>query len=187
MLVLAGILAAVGGLMWLSFAAIGSDNLDAAFGEVGRNRLWTPALFGWLAGVLIPTVACWRRLSGLIKVGALFLAAGLLLMLSGNVAEYWFLSDLPHQGPEGFARGLAWMTFLLGFLVLLLSLPLCGIALLRARAPGWIGAAVIAVTPLTIGAIFVNLDMLVVPLAVLSIIMGGYLIAHPRTGGRSGL
>ncbi len=154
----------------MSFAVIGSDNLDGAFGEVGRNRLWTPVLLCWLAGVLIAIVVSWRGLSALIRVSAVLLANELLLMLAGNVVEYWFFNSVPHEGREGLARALAWLIFLLGFPILLLSLPLCGMALRRARAP------------LRIRAIAVNLALLVLPLAVLSITIGGFLIVHPRPG-----
>jgi hypothetical protein len=73
------------------------------------------------------------RLGRLARAGALTLLAGAGLTLLGSVAEFWVFKDVPYAGSGGGvnARGLAWMTFLVGGLVLLLGGAVTGLAALR--------------------------------------------------------
>jgi hypothetical protein len=74
-----------------------------------------------------------------VSAGFMVLIAGYALMGLGNFSEYWLLSDLPQQCPDGFSRSFAWMTFLIGTLLVLIAYMVVGIVgLCTTCAPRWL-------------------------------------------------
>ena len=138
--------------------------------EVLRNRIWTVALVGMTLGmvgllvVLRPTLGRGARLS---LTG---FDTGLGLMAIGSFVEYWILFRLPHEGgPGAAARGLAWMTFLVGVLLLLVFSVSTGIALLRtSRVPPWVGVLFLLLVPATALLGYVHRVGAALPIACLS-------------------
>lgn len=170
-------LAAMGllaGLFWITlafFPPVGARETREY--EVLWNRLWTPVLLGILAG--FGGLFLSRRASLISAARGSFIAllAGLALMVLGNFAEYWLLSDLPHAGPDGFIRGLAWMTVLLGLLVVLVSSAIVGAIWLKSgRSPGLLGVLFLLLLPATIAIGFVSLNWAGAPLGAVSIAAG---------------
>lgn len=92
------------------------------------------------------------------------------LMVAGNLSEYWFLNDLPHEGPDGRIRGAAWMTLLFGLLLVLTGASLCGIPSLRgAHASRLMGLLFTSLLPLTLLLGAVNQSWVGLPLGGLSV------------------
>jgi len=111
------------GVLWTLLAVFPPED------EVVRNRLWTPALLGMLLGVTGLVLGLRPALSRSGDLASKAVVVGLALMTLGNLAEYWTLAGQPHQGGfGGVARGVAWMTFLLGVLLL-------GVGTTAARMP----------------------------------------------------
>lgn len=127
-------LGVLGGGTWLTFA-FGPPACTpvTAESEVFCNRLWTPALFGMTAGFIgirrWASTLHWRAVDWAFTV----VAAGGAFMTIGNGAEYWVFSDWPHDGPDGWLRGMLWMTVLLGWLAVLLGSVAAGLLLLLGR------------------------------------------------------
>lgn len=159
----------LGGLLWLALALIPPVGARATQAyEVFWNRLWTPALLGLLAGWRGPALA-----RGAARTAWAVGRAGLGLMAAGNFSEYWLLSDLPHAGPLGFARGLAWMTVLLGWLLTLSAALAAGLVWLKTGAgPAWLSAVLIGAWPLTLGLGALSLNWAGVPLGLAGLAVG---------------
>ena len=138
-LALAGL---VGGLSWISlafFPPVGGPRGSEAYDyEVLWSRLLVPTLLGMLLGQIGLFIRLRMAFSMAGRIGFVVMLAGLALMALANFVEYWLLSDLSHDGPEGIPRGIAWMTFLLGTLILLVASAVVGVAMLRKSvAPKW--------------------------------------------------
>lgn len=120
----------------------------------------TPAV--WLA---------WRSALCLVGDRAMGTAVvGLGLMTFANLVEYWGLSRFPHQGGAGAtARGLAWMTFLLGVLLLVLGALFAGVSMLRTpSAPRRLAVLCLLLVPATIAGALLSPGLAAVPLACLA-------------------
>jgi hypothetical protein len=127
----------VAGVTWIILAFFPTECAPPTeSSEVFCNRLWTPALAGMLTGFSALFVRIRSLLSRAAILGFAGLLVGFVLMVAGNFSEYWFLNDLPHAGPDGRIRAVAFMTLLFGFLLVLTGASVCGIASLRgARSP----------------------------------------------------
>lgn len=103
----------------------------------------------------------------------IILTVGLALMVIGNGSEYWIFHRLPHQGPDGLIRSVAWMTTLFGLLLALVAAMVFGLSMLRSSLmPRLLSIAFILLLPLTISFAFVSMKLVGIPLGSLSIISG---------------
>ena len=147
--------------------------------EVFCNRLWTPALTGMLAGFS----ALFERIRPLLSKAAILgfagLLVGLVLMVAGNLGEYWFFNDLPHEGPDGWIRAVAWITVLSGFLLVLMGGSVCGIAWLRgARSARLMGLLFTSLMPLTLIFGAISQTWVGLPLGGLSVVASALGLLH---------
>jgi hypothetical protein len=126
---LGGVLA-VGGFaatVWYFFGPLGSagwgpPGTDAYLAYERANRLASVPLLIHLAGwTLLVRDRVWRRVA---SIGAL----GSLMMLAGNVGEFWVFSEESYASA---VRNLSWFTFLLGALAAIVGL--IALAVRRAR------------------------------------------------------
>jgi hypothetical protein len=159
-----GIAGLVGGVGWTLLAFFPPED------EVVRNRLWTPALLGMLLGVIGLFLSLRPTLTRAGEVALKAVVLGLGLMTLGNLVEYWTLAGQPHQGGfGGVARGVAWMTFLLGGLLVALGSVVVGASALRTQgSPAWLDLLFVLFVPLTVAFAFVNPGLAAVPLACLA-------------------
>jgi hypothetical protein len=166
----------LGGLVWMAlafFPPVGVRETRAY--EVVFNRLWTPALLAMLLGFIGLYRVLRPSLARTGSIGFMVLLGGFALMVVGNLSEYWLLSDLPHQGPDGFSRSLAWMTFLFGTLLVLIASMVVGITGLHTgRIPRWLSWLFILSLPLTIAIGFVSMNWAGLPIGILSVAVGGF-------------
>lgn len=121
--------------------------------EVFCNRFWTPALFGMTAGFMGLRQWAWMVPSAKLRAGLSILVVGAALMTLGNGAEYWLFTSWPHAGPDGWLRGMLWMSFLLGWLLVLVGAVWSGVLLLWRSNPmlaRLLGSVVITTISLTV-------------------------------------
>ena len=79
------------------------------------------------------------------RVGYRAAVTGLALMIGGNIAEFWFFTELPYGSLN--ARSWAWISVLFGMLALLIGAALLGLAGWRGRAvPVW-GSVIFMLVP----------------------------------------
>ena len=94
-------------------------------------------------------------------------------MFLGNFLEYWLLFKLPHDGPGGWVRGLAWSAVLLGLLVTLVTSVSAGYLGFRSRQmPRWLGAVLILLFPVTLAMGFTTMHFVGIPLGIASLAVG---------------
>jgi hypothetical protein len=138
---LLGFFGLAGSLLWLSLTTVlspdwGPPGTANYLGYETINRLWAPAFAGMLCGFV--GLALRFALAGtrLGRLGLRLAVIGLVVMLAGNIAEFWFLTRLPYG--ELNLRALAWISVLLGMLSLFIGAALLGLAGRRQRAlPAW--------------------------------------------------
>jgi hypothetical protein len=140
----------LGSLLWLGLNTFlspewGPPGSTDYLGYETINRLWAPAF----ALVLCGYVAFHQRypLGGtrLGRAGYHLAVLGLVMMIAGNVAEFWFFSTLPYGALN--ARSWAWMTVLVGMLALMIGTALLGLAGYRAHTlPVW-GSFIFVLVP----------------------------------------
>jgi hypothetical protein len=161
-------LGVLGGVFWAALAFYPPECAPVTeASEVLCNRLWTPGLLGMGLGLAGLFSAARPSLTRASRASFIALVAGLALMSLGNFVEYWLLSDLPHEGPEGFLRGLAWMTVLSGFLVVLIATAVVGgLALKLTFLPNWLGGLFVLLAPATLAAGYGGLQWAGLPLGV---------------------
>ena len=145
-----GLLGVLGSLLWLGLNTVlspdwGPPGSTDYLGYQTVSRLWAVAFALMLCGL----VGLYQRfpLSGtrLGRVGYRLAVAGLVVMMAGNIAEFWFFTELPYGSLN--ARSWAWMSVLLGMLALLIGTALLGLAGWRGRAlPVW-GSVIFLVVP----------------------------------------
>jgi hypothetical protein len=164
---IAGIL---GGLFWVAIRFIPPECVHITLeAEVFCNRLWSPALLGMLLGFIGLALNVRTSLTRLAWGSYVILPVGFALMLLGNFVEYWMLTDLPHQGPGGFARGLAWMTVLFGILIVLIGSASAGVTgLKRGCVPRWLSMLLTLLLPVTIAIGALNLNFVGIPIGITS-------------------
>jgi len=161
----------VAGVMWMSLpftpaecAPVSSETEDFC------NRLWTPALAGMLAG-FVALFGLLRSMLSRLAVRALAgVVTGATLMFIGNATEYWFLNDLPHEGPEGWARSAAFMTLLLGFALVAIAGSIFGIATMRSASRlRSIGVPFVAFLPTTLALGAISMTAIGIALGALAV------------------
>lgn len=173
------ILGVLGGLLWISLpffppACVPVTELTEDF----CNRLWTPAL----AGMFIGSFAIFNLLKPIftraLKLGLNGIRGGYGLMVIGNFAEYWVFFGMPHEGPNGWLRGLLWMCVLLGWLFVLLGSIIAGVSLFRSPIPQkWQSWVFVLPLPLTFIFGFLGPSWVGIPLGLLGILIGGFGLA----------
>jgi len=152
-----GVLSVLGGItavpLIAAFMATGFGEPGTAAYETyeGLNRLMAGSLLlmtaGWLGAWLAWPAGPGRWAASVALVGSL-------VMVSGNAAEFWLFSDLPY-GVAGNGRGLSWMAFSLGSLVMDIGATLLGVAAWRSRRwPRWSAALLLLALPLDVVAFF---------------------------------
>lgn len=128
---LGGILA-IGGFavtLWYFFGYLGSVGWGPpgteAYDRYERaNRLVSVPLLVHVAGwTLLVRDRAWRRVAAIGAVGSL-------MMLAGNVSEFWIFSTESYQSA---ARNISWMTFLLGVLAAVVGLIALAVRRVRNR------------------------------------------------------
>ncbi len=132
-LALAGIL---GGGVWIGLAFFASGWGPPGTTDYARYELWnrlrTPALLGMAFGFSGFSLALRPALSRTAKGGFACFVIGFALMIIGNIAEFWIFTTVPYsdgQGPN--IRDIAWMTFLLGTMLMLIASAVVGFAFLN--------------------------------------------------------
>lgn len=179
-LTLAGV---VGGFVWIVVILV---NPEGEENEVLRNRIWTLAFLGMLLGMCGLLSSLRPTLGKAARVSFTGFIVGLGLMTLGTFVEYWILFRLPHQGGMGgFARGLSWMTVLLGALLMCGFSVATGIFLLRSRVtPRWLGLMFLLFLPATVMLALIYRVGAALPIACLSSV--GFLFdrrGHPSAHG----
>jgi hypothetical protein len=116
-----GVVLAVGGFaasVWYFSGPLGSvgwgpPGTEAYVAYERANRLASVPLLIHLAGwALLVRDRGWRRVAAIGAVGSL-------MMLAGNVGEFWIFSEASYASA---ARNLSWLTFLLGALIAIVGL-----------------------------------------------------------------
>ena len=146
------VLGIAAGLAWLALPFVPAECAPPTeASEDFCNRLWTAPLAGMCIGFLALFAVIRQELSRVAVVGLVGVIAGTALMFAGNFSEYWFMNDLPHEGPEGWIRGVAFMTLLFGFVVVLAGASLVGVVTWQQDgAIRWIGLPFAATIPAAI-------------------------------------
>jgi hypothetical protein len=181
-LAIAGLL---GGLFWITirFFPLECAQITEA-SEVLCNRLWSPDLLGMLLGFIRLFLTIRLSLTRLARCIFVALPVGFALMLIGNFIEYWMLNDLPHQDPDGFTRGLAWMTVLSGLLIVMIASASAGILGFKLGCiPRWLSMLLVLLFPLTLAIGFADINLAGMPIGVVSVAVGfsGLLQNRSRT------
>ena len=160
----AGVAGFVGGVIWVAVSFASPE------GEDLRNRIWTVALLGMCLGVFGLYTTLRAVFGRVARLAMVVMVTGLTLMTFGSFVEYWILFRSPHQGgPGAFARGLAFMTFLLGALLTFAPSPVAGIAMLcRSGIRRFVALSFLLLLPLTIAFALVNKGLASLPIATLS-------------------
>jgi hypothetical protein len=183
------IIGIVGGALWISLAFFPPACVPVtAANEVFCNRLWTPALaamcvgFGGLLLSVRPSATRGVRWS----LSALVIGSA--AMVGGNFGEYWLAYALPHQGPDGFVRGLLWMSVLVGLLTVLVASAVAGVLMSRSM-PGLRWPSLLFVLPLssTILVALVSPSWIGTPLGMLGILAGVFGLTAGRRQAELGL
>jgi hypothetical protein len=177
----------VAGVTWIILAFFPAECAPPTeSSEVFCNRLWTPALAGMLTGFSALFMRIRSLLSRAATLGFAGLLVGFVLMVAGNFSEYWFLNDLPHEGPDGWIRAVAFMTLLFGFLLVLTGASVCGIASLRgAHASRLMGLLFTSLLPLTLIVGTVSQSGVGVPLGGLSVITSALGLLHEGSSAQN--
>lgn len=146
------LLGILGGVFWLTLAFFPPQCAPVTeASEDFCNRLWSPAPLGMGLGFVALFLSLRLALSRPATLSWIALLVSFALMFLGNVVEYWFLNHLPHQGPEGLWRGLAWMAVLLGFLLAHIASAIVGfLGLKQGHLPRWLGALFLTLLPATL-------------------------------------
>ncbi len=116
----------LGGALWIvswTSNAFTADGTRAVMGlsERGWRTLLNPALLFLIAG--FAGLQARQRSRGIAqKIGFITGVVGLVLMIVGNVAEFWVLEPADHRG---------WLVFLMGVVILGIGSLLSGLTALR--------------------------------------------------------
>ena len=181
-----GVLGVLGSLFWLGLNTLlspdwGPPGSARYLGYEAVNRLWSLGFAGMLCGYagLYQRYALRGSRPG--RVGFRLAAIGLVLMMAGNVAEFWLFSEQAYGEING--RNLAWIGVLLGMLAALIGAGLMGAAGLRQRQqllPRWSALLFLSALPATIILILTAVALMGLPLVIASVAAGA-LAAWPGT------
>jgi hypothetical protein len=178
-----GLLGVLGSLGWLSLNTFlspdwGPPGSSNYLGYETINRLWAPAFALVLCGYVgldgrLPTA---QTRAG--RFGFRLVVGGLLLMMAGNIAEFWFFTDLPYGALN--ARSVAWISVTLGLLVVLIGLAFIGRAGGRQRSlPRWAAWLFILALPASLVLIFLWVEWMGLPFVAAGVVAGA-LAAWPQ-------
>jgi hypothetical protein len=172
-------LGVLGGAAWVAYAFVPAECVPVTgASEVFCLRLWTPALFAMTAGffglVRWAGSVAWPAAA----IGFLILAAGATMMSLANFVDYWLLSDISYDSPDGWYRGVLSLVVLLGVLLVAMSATGTGILLIVSRRRSLrsriLGSLIVSVVSF---ALFVGL----LALGVLAIVACLYALVITRT------
>jgi len=148
----------LGGLFWIILIVVfytewGASGTSQYIAYQNYNRLWSPILLLMLLGF----VGLYRHYpfhaSRIGQIGLGLIIFGFVLMMAGNIAEFWIFTDV-HYGAGLNPRNLSWYTFLFGWLFTLVGALFWGIHSIRTHIlPQWAGSLLILTLPLTIASI----------------------------------
>ena len=181
----------LGALFWLSLNTVlspewGPPGTTRYLSYEAANRLWALAFAGMLCGLVGFGTRFPLAHSRPGRVAQRLAVAGLLVMIAGNIAEFWLFSQQAYGELNG--RNLAWLGVLLGWLATLSGLLLTGLAIWRERfLPYWIGALLILALPATLLIIFSSaISLMGWPLILAVLLVSGLAIwPEARTAARS--
>lgn len=180
-----GFLGILGSLGWLSLNTVlspdwGPPGSPNYLGYETTNRLWAPAFALVLCGYLGLAGRYPLRHTRAGRVGFRLVVGGLLAMMAGNIAEFWFLT---HQGyGELNARSFAWMSVLLGWLVVGIGLALIGVAGLRQRSlPQWAVWLFMLALPAWLVLMITRVEWMGIPFVFTGVVAGGLAAWPART------
>ncbi|HJP87436.1 MAG TPA: hypothetical protein VJ850_00150 [Candidatus Limnocylindrales bacterium] len=172
-------LGVIGGAAWVAYAFVPAECVPVtSASEVFCLRLWTPALFAMTAGFF-----GLRRWAGSVDWpgaanGFLVVAAGAGLMALANFVDYWLLSDVPFDSPDGGFRSVLSLILLLGVLTVAAGATGTGILLILSRRRSIrsriLGSLIVSVVSF---ALFVGL----LAMGALAIIACGYALFITRS------
>jgi hypothetical protein len=180
-----GLLGVLGSLLWLSLNTVlspdwGPPGSTNYLGYETVNRLWAPAFALMLCGFVGLYQRYPLRRTRLGRVGFRLAVTGLVLMLAGNIAEFWLFSAQPYGELNG--RNLAWIVVLLGMLSVLIGAGLFGLAGLRhASLPRWASGLFLLALPAALIFIVSVVELMSVPLVGAGLLAGA-LAAWPSAG-----
>jgi hypothetical protein len=153
-----GVLGVLGSLVWLSLNTVlspdwGPPGSANYLGYQTVNRLWALAFALILCGYLgLVQRYPLRGVRGG-RIGFGFIVTGLIMMMAGNIAEFWFLTELPFGQLN--MRACAWIGVLLGMLGLLIGAAVLGLAGWRQHAmPASGGAGLALALPIFVFSFF---------------------------------
>jgi hypothetical protein len=173
----------LGALFWLSLNTVlspewGPPGTTRYLSYEAANRLWALAFAGMLCALIGFGARFPLTHSRLGRAAQRLAVAGLLVMLAGNIAEFWLFSQQPYGELNG--RNLAWMGVLLGWLSTISGLSLIGLTIWRERfLPRWSGALLMLTLPATLLIIFSSAISLMGWPLILAILLVGGLAAWP--------
>ena len=148
--------------------------------EVFCSRIWTPALLGMTLGFVGIRTWALPLVSPNARSALAVVAGGAAVMTFGNAAEYWLFFGWPHEGPDGWLRGTLWMSFLLGWLLVLVGAIAAGILMFGRRNP--MAARLLGSLLISMASLTVFVGLFAVP--ALAIVTSAYvLVASLRSPG----
>jgi hypothetical protein len=171
-----GLLGILGSLLWLGLNTVfspdwGPPGTSSYLDYETINRLWAPA-FGLVLCGYVGLFGRYRL--GQIRLGRVsfgLVVAGLGVMIAGNIAEFWFFTEQPYGALN--ARSFAWISVLLGWMVLLIGLALLAWAGLRLRRlPGWAAGLFILALPASVLLIFTLVEWMGLPFVAAGVVAG---------------
>jgi hypothetical protein len=133
---LSGLAAMLGGVLWALWAGVEQSVGWGAPGSTAYeryeliNRLMPLALLPVVVGFIGLHAAQRRSYGWLGMAGFATVLVGFMLIIAGNLGEFWVFSD---ESYEGAGRNASWALFLLGHPVLVIGTLLFGIATARAK------------------------------------------------------
>ena len=149
----------LGGLFWVILTTLFASDWGAPgtlqyIAYQNYNRLWSPTLLLMLLGF----VGLYRRYpfraGGLGQIGLGLIVLGFVLMMAGNIAEFWIFTDARYEFGLN-PRNLSWFTFLFGWLFTLVGSLLWGIHSNRTYIlPQWAGSFLILTLPISLVLLF---------------------------------
>lgn len=164
----------LGGLFWIILTIIfasdwGAPGTPQYIAYQNYNRLWSPTLLLMLLGF----VGLYRRypfrVGRLGQIGLSLIVLGFVLMMAGNIAEFWIFTDARYEFGLN-PRNLSWFTFLFGWLFTLVGSLLWGIHSNRTYIlPQWAGSLLILTLPISLVLLFAQSILLPTAAAVMAL------------------
>jgi hypothetical protein len=164
----------LGGLFWIILSTLFASDWGAPgtlqyIAYQNSNRLWSPTLLLMLLGF----VGIYRhypfRAGRLGQIGLGLIVLGFVLMMAGNVAEFWIFTDARYEFGLN-PRNLSWFTFLFGWLFTLVGSLQWGIHSNRTYIlPQWAGSLLILTLPISIALLFAQSILLPTAVAVVAL------------------